>query len=99
MIFIDNATNLKESFNITGSKKITLNNSGNYTVEAYDIANNSIIGPAIEYSKTIEVTAVLLSPSFSSNFSSKGTNHMFSSTTSTPSIVPTNSIRSNFFES
>ena len=71
-------------------------------MEAYDIANNSIIGPAIEYSKTIEVTAVLPSPSFSISFSSKGTNNTFSSTTSTPSIVPTKATgarSTNFLES
>ena len=57
LIFFDNARGLKQSFNVTGSKKtqLKLKESGNYTVTVYDLVNGSIIGPAITYSKEIEL--------------------------------------------
>ena len=61
--FTDNVRGINESFNITGSEQtlLTLKESGDYTVTVYDIVNGSIIGPAITYSKEIEV--IRLSPS------------------------------------
>ena len=77
--FIDNVRNLNESFNITGPEQtpLTLKESGNYTVTVYDLVNGSIIGPAITYSKEIEVIRLSPSsyiiPSSSIPFSSKAT--------------------------
>lgn len=47
LIFIDNVQNLKECFNVTRSQQMTLNNSGNYTVKAYDVLMNLLLDPLL----------------------------------------------------
>lgn len=70
LVFNDIAQGLVESFNVTEPKEIlVLKGSGNYSVSVYDVVNGSIIGPAIEYPKLIEVTVVSPSLSFSFEFS------------------------------
>lgn len=56
---------------VAGSNKtnLTLTKSGNYTVEVYDLVDGIIYGPAIVYSKLIEVT--IISPSTSSKVTKK----------------------------
>ena len=64
--FIDTAHNLHYYFTVQGFKEtnLTLTESGNYTVEVYDLVGGIIYGPAIVYPKSIEV--IIISPSTSS---------------------------------
>ena len=57
LVFADSARDLEESFNVTESKQtlLSLQEIGNYTVTVYDLVNESIIGPAITYSKKVEL--------------------------------------------
>lgn len=70
LVFNDIAQGLVESFNVTEPEQtLMLKESGNYSVSVYDVVHGSIIGPAKEYPKPIEVTVVLPSLSFSFEFS------------------------------
>ena len=70
LVFNDIAQGQEESFNVTEPEQtLMLKESGNYSVLVYDVVHGSIIGPAIEYSKLIEVTVVSPSLSFSFEFS------------------------------
>ena len=66
LIFLDAAQGIKKYFTVFGFKKanLKLTDSGNYTVEVYDIIDGAITGPAIVYPKLIEV--IITSPSASS---------------------------------
>ena len=66
LIFLDAAQGLRQHFIVNGFKEtnLTLTESGNYSVEVYDIVNGIIYGLAIELPKLIEVT--IISPSASS---------------------------------
>ena len=69
LIFLDAAQGLEKHFTVFGFKEanLTLTESGNYSVEVYDIVGEAITGPAIEAPKLIEVT--IISPSTSSKVS------------------------------
>ena len=66
LIFLDAAQGIEKYFTVDGFKmtNLTLTESGNYTVEVYDIISGMIYGPAIVYPKLIEV--IIISPSTSS---------------------------------
>ena len=66
LIFLDAAQGLEKCFTVDGFKEtnLTLTESGNYTVEVYDIVDGAITGPAIVYPKLIEV--IITSPSATS---------------------------------
>ena len=64
--FIDTAHGLENFFTAQGFKEtnLALTESGNYTVEVYDIVDGTIYGPAIVYPELIE--AIITSPSTTS---------------------------------
>ena len=72
VIFTDTTNGRNESFNIIlpeESKQVLLSTSGIYTITAYDIVNESVYGPAVQY-PTIKVIII---PCFSSATKSIGT--------------------------
>ena len=72
VIFTDTTNGRNESFNIIlpeESKQVSLSTSGIYTITAYDIVNESVYGPAVQY-PTIKVIII---PCFSSATKSIGT--------------------------
>lgn len=70
LVFNDIAQGQEESFNVTEPEQsLILKKSGNYSVSVYDVVHGSIIGPAIEYSKPIEVIIISPSSSYSFEFS------------------------------
>ena len=66
LIFFDAAQGLEKNFKVDGFKKknLTLTESGNYSVEVYDLVDGIIYGLAIEPPKLIEV--IITPPSTSS---------------------------------
>lgn len=66
-MFSDTTQGLEESFNISGSRLISLNESGNYTVTAYDLTDDTIFGPAIKLPNSV----IIIIPSESSPTNSK----------------------------
>ena len=66
-MFSDTTQGLEESFNISGSRLISLNESGNYTVTAYDLTDDTIFGPAVELPNSV----IIIIPSESSPTNSK----------------------------
>ena len=65
LIFLDAAQGLEKEFTVDGFNKtnLTLTESGNYTVEVYDLVDGVAYGPATAYPELIEV---IILPSTSS---------------------------------
>ena len=66
-MFNDTTQGLEESFNISGSGLISLNESGSYTVTAYDLIDGTIFGPAVKLPNNL----IIIIPSESSPTHSK----------------------------
>lgn len=66
VVFSETVKGLDEYFDITGSENtllVSLSVSGSYAVAAYNLINNFVIGPAIEYPLLLIVTVPIPSTS------------------------------------